>query len=403
MQSDTTRKGGIAIFLKERGGGSERGTVSEMLSTVLSEVGPCARPPLRPEIITVAMPGVTSTRSQLARYAATEGVEVLQNTMASHNRNSRRSACRILWECTRSICTQRGNLSAGRAPKELEEEVDEEWESGEESGVPDESLDPFEMEVYYHALCPVAPRILHNLFPSYEVEEISNSCSANPLHVMMALKEMFTRWWFKTNVIPYRHAHCEAGRSCLGATRDQRSFQREVARAVRYVRQQPEKKHIVLFGCSRGATTCFYTSMKLPPTLASYISLVIVEAPFDTLDHVIQTSCWFPSLARWFYRNFCDYRGSKEQQRAYSYDPAGVSIRCPVAFVLSIKDARVPRVCTEALINGLRQELVPHKVPEVEVLVLSHSKHPAMAIGNLDDQQAYVNFVEMLYDKYCTS
>lgn len=383
-----------------------------MLCTVVSEVGPNARPPLRPEIVTVTMPGVTSTRSQLSRYAGPEGVEVLRNTMMSHNRNSKRSACRILWESIRGICTQRGKLSEGEAPKDTveEEEENEANEHHNEESIEEErpysrqrEVEPCEGErVFYRAYCRVAPRILHNIFPSFEVEEISSSWSFNPFHWVTSLKEACTLWWFKTTVIPPHHVHCTAGQSCVGATRDQQSFQREIARAVRNVTTNPEKKHIVLFGCSRGATTCFYSSLKLPPALASHISLVIVEAPFDTLDHVIQTSCWFPSLIRWFFRNYCDYRGGKELQRAYSYDPENVFIRCPLAFVLSVKDQRVPRVCTEALIEGVRRDLVPHKIPAVEVLILTHSKHPCMAIGHPDDQQAYVNFVEMLYDKYCS-
>jgi len=36
-------------------------------------------PPLRSNIVTVAMPGITSTRSQISRYTGPEGVTVLRN------------------------------------------------------------------------------------------------------------------------------------------------------------------------------------------------------------------------------------------------------------------------------------------------------------------------------------
>lgn len=363
----------------------------------LSEVGPNAQPPLRQKIITVAMPGVICTRSQLARYAGPDGLIVLKNNRVSRNRNSRRCAFRILWESVKSICTGGGKLADGVEPNEIGSESE-----SDEEDLNDTEEDPYVVQEYYTAYCRIAPRILHNIFPSYEVEEISSAWSFNPFHGLLSLKEMLTHWWFKIKLSPSIHVHCEAGRCSVGGTRDQRAFKREVGRAVRYASRLQEKKHIVLFGCSRGATTCFYTSMKLPETLASHISLVIVEAPFDTLDNVIERSCWFPSLGRWFYRNFCDYRGGEEQQRAYSYDPENVSIRCPVAFVLSLKDTRVPPPCTEALIDALRTALVPKIIPAVEVLVLSHSRHPCMSVGNKEDQQAYVNFVEMLYEKYCS-
>lgn len=370
-----------------------------VLFSLMSKVGPNALPPLRQDIITVTMPGIICTRSQLARYAGTDGLIVLKNNRASRNRNSRRSAFRILWECVKSICKEGGKLSDGVEPNENGSES----ESDEENLNATDEEDPYAVQEYYYtAYCRIAPRILHNIFPSYEVEEVSSAWSFNPFHGLLSLKEMLTHWYFKLELNPSIHVHCEAGRSAVGGTRDQRAFKREVARAVRYASRQPEKKHIVLFGCSRGAATCFYTSMKLPETLASHISLVIVEAPFDTLDNVIQRSCWFPSLGRWFYRNFCDYRGGEEQQRAYSYEPENVSIRCPVAFVYSVKDTRVPPPCTEALIHALNAALVPKVIPAVEVLVLSHSRHPCMAVQNEEDQQAYVNFVEMLYEKYCS-
>lgn len=357
----------------------------------LSRVEDTNKPPLRENIVTVTMPGVTSTRSQLARYAGDEGCSVLVNNRRRRNINSQRSVVTIAKIAFRNMFSNDASphFSGGVREQYIESDDDEEEEEATTA-------------VWYTAKCRIAPRILHNIMASPEMDEISASYSLNPFHWVMSLKERLTHWWFATSLSPSISCHCEAGLSGVGGTGDQQTFTREVRRAVKMIQGLPLKKHLVLFGCSRGATTCFYSSMKLPGELAQHVSLVIVEAPFDTMDSVINTSCWFPALARWFFRTFCDYRGEADAAEAYSYRPDDVAIRCPVAFVISLKDKRVPNSCTNTLIESVRRDLVPHKIPALEILVLEHSRHPMMAVGCKEDQSAYVQFVEGLYAKYCT-
>lgn len=280
--------------------------------------------------------------------------------------------------------------------------------------------------VLYRATCRIAPRLIHGVLPSPEVAEIRHHgwyCTLNPLHWALTVKELMTCWWF--SVRPFQWCYSEPGRTNTAGLRDQAAFTREVRRAVHHITRSADgqgepaaddcddaaaggrtnkvrKKHLVLFGVSRGATTCFYSAMKLPEAEAQHVSLVLVEAPFDTMEHVIDASCWTPRLMRWFAHSFSDWRGTREERLAYDFDPLAVHLRCPVAFVMSTKDRRVPAECTQALIDRVRRELVPHVIPAVEVLVLQHSRHPAMAVSNKEDQDAYVAFVERLYEKYCT-
>ncbi|KAK7194703.1 hypothetical protein NESM_000389700 [Novymonas esmeraldas] len=274
--------------------------------------------------------------------------------------------------------------------------------------------------VLYSATCRIAPRLLHGVLASPEVSEIRHRGwwrTWNPFHWALTAKELLTCWWF--SVRPFQWCYSEPGRTNSGGLRDQADFTREVRRGVRHLGDHadttstaaasatttavPRKKHLVLFGVSRGATTCFYAAMKLPPEEARHVSLVLVEAPFDTLEHVIEASCWTPRLMRWFARSFSDWRGTREEKLAYDFDATQVHLRCPIAFVMSLKDRRVPMECTQALIDRVRRELVPHVIPAVEVLVLRHSRHPAMAVSNKEDQDAYVEFVERLYDTYCSA
>ncbi|KAG5469378.1 hypothetical protein LSCM1_02595 [Leishmania martiniquensis] len=279
--------------------------------------------------------------------------------------------------------------------------------------------------VLYRARCRFAPRLVHGVLASPEVAEVRHRGwyrTLNPVHWAMTVKELITCWWF--TVRPFQWCYSEPGRTNIAGLRDQAAFTREVRRGVRHIEdtmtaKSPgdeadverqgstsgvvKRKHLVLFGVSRGATTCFYSAMKLSKQEAKHVSLVLLEAPFDTLDHVIDASCWIPRLARWLARSFSDWRGSHEEKFAYDFNPQEVHLRCPIAFVMSVKDTRVPMECTQALIDRVRRELVPHIIPAVEVLVLQHSRHPTMALGKKEDQDAYVAFVERLYDTYCAS
>ncbi|KAG5493528.1 hypothetical protein JIQ42_01898 [Leishmania sp. Namibia] len=279
--------------------------------------------------------------------------------------------------------------------------------------------------VLYRARCRIAPRLIHGVLASPEVAEVRHRGwyrTLNPMHWALTVKELITCWWF--SVRPFQWCYSEPGRTNIAGLRDQAAFTREVRRGVRHIEATltakshggtananelgstsavMRKKHLVLFGVSRGATTCFYSAMKLPKEEAQHVSLVLLEAPFDTLDHVIDASCLIPRLARWLARSFSDWRGTREEKLAYDFNPQEVHLRCPVAFVMSVKDTRVPMECTQALIDRVRRELVPHIIPAVEVLVLQHSRHPYMAVGNKEDQDAYVAFVERLYNTYCSS
>ncbi|ESL05713.1 hypothetical protein TRSC58_06628 [Trypanosoma rangeli SC58] len=343
-------------------------------------------PSLRHNIITVATPGITAQRSQLSRYTGVDGVDVLENTCS--------------WQPHVGFVASKDHAEAELVA----------FQMGHEKYALTAEEDP---PLLYHASCRVAPRLLHNVMASPEMDEIVyNKCSFNPLHWLLMLKEIFTSLAF--SVYPRRCAYSQVRMTNIGGKRDQAVCQREIRRAVRIIKKttvisqgdndvaphllpgrSPPLK-LVLFGCSRGATAIFYTAMKLPLELAQYVSLVVVEAPFDTLHNVITSSCWFPRFTLWFVRNFCEYDGDEP----YSFDPDRVQLRCPIAFVMSRQDTRVPNKLTRRLIDTVKRECP--QIPAVEVLQLKHSRHPLMAVGNREDQDAYVAFMEQLYDTYCS-
>ncbi|KAG5495065.1 hypothetical protein JKF63_02118 [Porcisia hertigi] len=439
-------------------------------------------PPRRENIVTVAMPGITSTRSQLSRYTGGDPVTVLCNwsdvdpanplhladegknrfTKMSFGHRIRRALHywrRVVMTCKSNQSDSDDDDDDDDDAAEAEAEAEALYPSSSDlvadtgrndtpstatrtlllrgasyqllptsrntaSTVKAAELGLSDPPVLYSATCRIAPRLLHGVLPSPEVAEARHRgwyLTLNPVHWALTAKGLLTSWWF--NEQPYQWCYSEPGRTNIAGLRDQAAFRREVRRAVCHINATPtaeahddeakvegrenasavaKKKHLVLFGVSRGATTCFYTAMKLSKEEAKHVSLVLIEAPFDTLRHVIDASCWMPRLTRWFVRSFSDWRGKHEEKLAYDFNPQEVHLRCPVAFVVSVKDTRVPMECTQALIDRVRRELVPHVIPAVEVLVLQHSRHPSMALSNKEDQDAYVAFVERLYDTYCS-
>ncbi|CCW66204.1 unnamed protein product [Phytomonas sp. Hart1] len=454
------------------------GIFAKMNTVLMCGIPYKSHPRRRLNILTVAMPGNASGFAQLARYTAPEdGVLILDNGPLKkeiahsyhnknrldkrHNRHESNSAFKILFNTFRRLWSCRVVEE-----EEEKERKDNDFaymnEDVEEEDIMMDSYSP----LLYHATSHLGVRLLHNILPSPEVAEVVHCRSLlsdssyyslffsflwsllslwNPFYWILISKGVLASFYFGNR--PVEFYYVEFGRTNLGGLTDQRSFLRNIKRAVRLIEMQTVEKgetrsrrlpnvvesirlpldyvqsstlssgkdeilfslrhscnlktHLVLFGCSRGATTCFYTSMKLPCYLAAYVSLIILEAPFDTLEHVIQASSWFPSLARFFFNSFCDYHGKNEETMAYSYDPKQVYLRCPVAFILSKRDSRVPNGCSETLIHQLRAHFVPHQIPAVEVLILENSRHPCMAVGNQQDQEKYVAFVEKLYSTYC--
>jgi hypothetical protein len=313
--------------------------------------------PLRPDIVTVGFPGFMSSRAQMAKYTGPDGVTVLDRTTE---------------------------------------------------------------EPMFHTKCAVAPRILHNCLPLPEVEElVYDGFSLLPHHWLTMLRTRVVGWIFKLTPLPTSWMHLN--KVNLGGRTDQEQCTADIERAVQHIRNEADRKQneevitedgadtadernaedksvqnsrkkLVLFGCSRGATTTLYASLKLPEHLAKHVALVIVEAPFDTMKNVFDGSMWFPRLGMALMKLFGRYEG----EAPYAM-PDTTHLRCPIAFVTARKDVRVPPALTYRLMEDVRSRF-PH-IP-VHHLELQHSAHATMSVGHPDDQAAYVRFVDDLYDRY---
>jgi dienelactone hydrolase len=243
-------------------------------------------------------------------------------------------------------------------------------------------------KVLFHCTTKFAPRILHNIVPLPEVPELHYGVSLNPVHwiTMAACKAKSAV--FRYEGAPVSHMHLS--KVNIGGLKDQQQCRNDIQRGA--MEAARSNKKLVVFGCSRGASTVLYTVLSLPPELAAAVALVIVEAPFDTCENVIKDSSYCPKLVMSMIRNLGDYSGND----AYKI-PDVTHLKCPIAFVTSKVDTRVPPHLTINLMNELRQK---HPQLTIEYLELQHSHHALMANGNAEDQQAYIAFVSRLYDKY---
>jgi alpha-beta hydrolase superfamily lysophospholipase len=156
---------------------------------------------------------------------------------------------------------------------------------------------------------------------------------------------------------------------------------------------QDQGKQLVLFGCSRGASTTFISVATVEESLLASIRLVILEAPFDSVESVLAASSYTPDLQLLLLQTFTKY-SCDQISPLMAADTFPLHV--PVAFITSEIDTRVPRACTQRLIDRLRER--GHR--QVHHLALKNSGHNTMSTGDPDDVAAYVNFVNELYKLY---
>mmetsp|Transcript_10216 Transcript_10216/g.11742 ORF Transcript_10216/g.11742 Transcript_10216/m.11742 type:complete len:327 (+) Transcript_10216:68-1048(+) len=246
----------------------------------------------------------------------------------------------------------------------------------------------------YQAHSGHAPRLLHNVFPYYELEDIEylNMFSGyNPFHMLLLGINWCKLWYFRIESTTYFNVLSNWN---VGGKDD---VKQHSAGFKEMVQKVDSDKRIVLFGPSRGAATTLISVSQMPRELLERIDLVIVEAPFDTVPSVLKKSVVVPVFAEiqlWL----LEIIGKYDPNQVSPLDAvANFPLDIPVAFVTSRPDRRVPINNTKSLIEQLRDR----KHENVHHLMLEHSRHSSMAVEHHHDQKRYFEFVEMLYSKYC--
>lgn len=239
-----------------------------------------------------------------------------------------------------------------------------------------------------HITCPGAPKLLYNV---YEYEELSEICYGESQHpVRFVSKLITTARHLLVNLrgsIPYS---IDFSAVSLSGDADIAQF---VTYYERMTKDTPSKCHVV-FGSSRGAATAVIGVSSLHERLQKSISLVIAEAPFDSITSLLKETYPLPELHEAGLNKFTGYRSAQETPlEAIEHFPLFV----PIAFVTSKADKRIPQKCTLRLINRLRER--GHQM--VHHLELENSHHSVMSLHNASDIKRYYEFLQSMYSMYC--
>ena len=254
-----------------------------------------------------------------------------------------------------------------------------------------EGLDVMVNDNLEHVYIPDAPLLLHNIFTYPELNDVGYGFTLNPLHHLTKLKNWAMAYYL--DIHGSSLAHNFVTNMNIGGNEDVNQLIDAIDNCVKV---HPEKK-IVLFGCSRGASTVVTTLAKLQQLqrqdLLDRIKLVIVEAPFDSVENVIKTRSWFPSPTMYAINRFTSY-DEKQMSPIDAVSSETFPLNIPIAFVMSELDTTVPIENTQNLISILKNK----NHPNLHELVLKNCNHFAMPLS--DDREEYVKFVESLYAQY---
>jgi dipeptidyl aminopeptidase/acylaminoacyl peptidase len=236
---------------------------------------------------------------------------------------------------------------------------------------------------------PDAPLILHNIFPSKDLNDVGYGFSINPLHMLLQCKSLIVNTYcnIKGSSISYSYVM----ENNVGGKED---VEQNIRAIEECIEANPNKK-IVLFGCSRGAATMVVTLANLKDELLQHIKLVIVEAPFDSVENVVNSSSYFPKLIM-NYLETCTKYDRMQQSPLEAVNSDSFPLEIPIAFITTKVDDRVPVENTMRLIYALKKK--GHS--DLHHLMLDNSHHALMHSHNEEDVKKYVDFVNDLYERY---
>lgn len=230
----------------------------------------------------------------------------------------------------------------------------------------------------HHAVAPNAPpQLMYGPYCYPEFKDVSYEWSWNPIHMMNKAVSFLRNQWYG---IQQPHLwHTVWSEVNVAGAQDVTQYRTAVEQCIG---EHPDK-NIVLYGVSRGAATVLSSVAQMSSREQSRVSLVIVEAPFDSVENV--TNRYTRAFLYWV-----------TKYRSWRMSPAEAidnwPLRVPVLFVAALDDHRVP--CTQTL--GLAKKLTMRGHRMVNVLCMEKGGHNGMVL-----QKEYKDFVEVMYDRYC--
>lgn len=237
---------------------------------------------------------------------------------------------------------------------------------------------------------PNAPDIIYNPFSYDELQDINYDWSINPVHIIFNLIHYAKSYYLNIHNESFYHSNLTelniAGRD------DVIQYQK----AIRSCIDMCPTKKIVLFGCSRGASTIISSVGLLHDIneIKKHIGIIILEGPFDSVENVLEQRSYFSGAQLFALENFSKY--NKDFPSPLTVAKTDFPLDIPVAFITSKVDTTVPPQCTQNIINALCQREHKH----LYHLVLERSPHGMMSLYDVEDRKSYQHFVNSLYNKY---
>ncbi len=241
-----------------------------------------------------------------------------------------------------------------------------------------------------------APQLLYNAYTYEELTDIkhilpSSNFPLNPIKIGCIIGNLFKSLFIGLPITPLYYPVIELDN--IAGEEDIKQLNSAIYSCV-HDYENDNNKNVVVFGCSRGASTVFSTVALLHKVIHKHIKLVILEAPFDTVPSAIEARFGRLSpIIEYILETFTSYK--KIQQ-----SPLDLSLKfpldIPVAFIMAKNDKIVPMSLTENLIKSLRDR--GHE--KIHTLILKNSCHVDMPLGDTQDQIEYKRFVDTLYNKY---
>ncbi len=240
---------------------------------------------------------------------------------------------------------------------------------------------------YQYPEAPTHPHILRNIFPQRELPCIQYDY---PWYRWVTSPHRLKTSLFNALGYTYERTYiCAPATASMAGAEDVRESHRAIHGALRAGHEK-----LVLAGFSRGASATFTSMAQLVESARLHVRLVLLFAPFDSLDTLFQDRAWpWPLLAPalWLYR----WAFTCDLQTPHFLTPlqaaAQFPLDTPVAFIVSEHDTAVPPVSTNRLIDALKDR--GH--PNLHVLRLKHETHATLA-----DAPECQAFIEDLYQKY---
>lgn len=240
-----------------------------------------------------------------------------------------------------------------------------------------------------------APTIIHNIYPYPEDVDIDYGCSPYLYILMQNIPKLL--YCYRRNYIPPLH-YCRYTQVDLGGKNDVKhhlKYFREMLKTIK------DDEKVVIFGYCKGGATSIVAITEMSPEEQSKISLVLIENIYTDILSFSRNSTAITSKigkenARFLTSLFSIVSNFSFQDKSPIEAIKSFPRNIPIGFIGSKNDEHLGIYHMEKIVNLLREN--GHE--KVHVCVLDKSNHSETCVHNLEDQQKYLNFVNMLYDKY---